>query len=191
MDIFQRDRAGEQIFITDPEHDKIKNIILESQKIIAEMNSSYKSPEEIRELFSKLINSKIDESVWLMPPFYTDFGRNIKLGKGVFINHACTFMDRGTITIEDDVFIAPKVNLITTNHPTNPQQRKSTVSKPIVIKKNVWIGINATVLGNVTIGENSIVSAGAVVTKDVPPNVIVAGLPAKIIKRINSAQQGI
>lgn len=191
MDIFQRDRTGEQIFTTDPEHEKIKDIIIESQKIIAKMNSSYQSPEETRDLLSKLTDSKIDESVWLIPPFYTDFGRNIKLGKGVFINHACTFMDRGTITIEDDVYIAPKVNLITTNHPVNPHQRKSTISKPIVIKRNVWIGINATVLADVTIGENSIVSAGAVVTKDVPPNVIVAGVPAKIIRQINLDEQSV
>lgn len=182
--LFKRDLAGEQIWTSDPKYQKIVTVILHAQKITSEMNASYKSPAEIRELFTKLSGQILDESVWIMPPFYTDFGKNIKLGKGVFVNHACTFMDRGGITIEDDVFIGPKVNLITTNHPINPNERKSTLSKPIIIKKNVWIGVNATILPGVSIGENSIISAGSVVTKNVPANVIVAGVPAKIIKQI-------
>jgi len=106
------------------------------------------------------------------------------LGKNIFINHACTFLDLGGITIDNDVQIGPKVNLITENHPVDPTQRKNLDLKSIHIKRNVWIGAAATILPGVTVGENSIVAAGAVVTKDVPDNTIVGGVPARIIKKI-------
>ena len=117
-------------------------------------------------------------------PFYTNFGRFIQIGKNVFINHACTFLDMGGITIEDDVLIGPKVNLITENHPIDPGDRKALVLSPVVVKRNAWIGASATILPGVTIGENSVVAAGAVVTSDVQPNTIVGGVPARIIKKI-------
>lgn len=184
-DIFERDKSGEQISLGDPGYHKIRDVINQAQKITAELNNSYHEAEEIRKLFSRLTGVQVDDTFDLLPPFYTDFGKNIRVGRNVFINHACTFMDRGGITIEDDVLIGPKVNLITINHPLNPAKRRSTISTPIVIKKNAWIGVGAMVMPGVTIGENSIVSAGAVVTKDVPPNTVVAGVPAKIIKTID------
>ena len=183
-DILERDRTGEMISITDPEYGKIAALIEEAQQITAEMNTGYHTPDEIRALFSKLTGKETDETFQILMPFYTDFGKNISNGKNVFVNHACTFMDRGGITIEDNVLIGPKVNLLTINHPVDPANRRCTVSTPIKICKNAWIGAAATVLAGITIGENSIVSAGAVVTKDVPANVIVAGCPAKIIKKI-------
>lgn len=189
QDIFTRDKSGEQIFIHDPEHQKIVQVILEAQKIVAELNTGYKSPEEVRKLLSQLTGVEVDSSLWLMPPFYTDFGKNIRFGKNVFVNHACTFMDRGGITIEDDVFIGPKVNLITINHPLNPSERKSTISKPISIGRNVWIGVGATILAGVTIGENSVVGAATVVTKDVPPNTVVGGIPARVLKTLDTGQE--
>jgi acetyltransferase-like isoleucine patch superfamily enzyme len=103
----------------------------------------------------------------------------------VFINHACSFLDLGGITIEDHVLIGPKVNLITENHPVNPADRKSLVLGSIHIKKNAWIGAGATILPGVTIGENSIVAAGSVVNKDVPDNTIVGGIPAKLIRSVD------
>ena len=183
-DIFERDRSGEIISIRDPEFNKMGEAIVRAQKLIAELNTGYHDSNEVRDLFSLLTGEKVDESFVLLPPFYTDFGQNIRVGKEVFINQGCTFMDRGGITIEDHVLIAPKVNLVTTNHPVSPSQRRSTFSHPIVIKKGAWIGIAATIMPGVTVGENSIVSAGAVVTKDVSPNTIVAGVPAKVIKTI-------
>ena len=183
-DIFERDKSGEQISLNDPEYYKIKDVIIEAQRITAELNNSYHDEEEVRKLFSQLTGVDVDETSWLLPPFYTDFGKNIRVGKNVFINHACTFMDRGSITLEDDVLVGPKVNLITINHPLDPSERQSTISNPIIIKKNAWIGVGAMVMPGVTIGENSVVSAAAVVTKDVPPNTLVAGVPAKIIKTI-------
>ncbi|MFS0868478.1 sugar O-acetyltransferase [Paenibacillus xylanilyticus] len=183
-DIFERDRSGEIISISDPDFYKIAEAIERAQKLIAELNTGYHNTNKVRDLFSQLTGEQVDETFELLPPFYTDYGQNIRVGKEVFINQGCTFMDRGGITIEDHVLIAPKVNLVTINHPISPSQRRSTVSTPIVIKKRAWIGIAATIMPGVTVGENSIVSAGAVVTKDVPDNTIVAGIPAKVIKTI-------
>jgi acetyltransferase-like isoleucine patch superfamily enzyme len=122
----------------------------------------------------------------IFAPFHTNFGRHIKLGKNVFINHACSFLDLGGIVIEDDVLIGPKVNLITENHPVEPSQRKMLDLRSILVKRNAWIGAGATILPGVTIGENSIVAAGAVVNKDVPANTIVGGIPAKILKTMGN-----
>ena len=130
------------------------------------------------------ITGEENNSVVIFTPIYINYGKNLKIGKNVFINFDCTFLDLGGITIEDDVLIGPKVSLITENHPLNPEQRKGLICNPILIKKNAWIGANATILPGVTIGENAIVAAGAVVSKNVPDNAIVGGIPAKMIKTI-------
>jgi acetyltransferase-like isoleucine patch superfamily enzyme len=183
--IFERDRSGETIHLNDPEYPKLFAVIRKAMRTTAELNSLVTDDlQRIREVFSKLVNHVVDETFFLIPPFYSDFGENIRIGKNVFVNHACTFMDRGGITLEDDVLIGPKVNLITTNHPLNPADRSATISRPIVIKRNAWIGAGATVLAGVTIGENAVVAAGAVVSRDVPDNVIVGGVPARIIKSL-------
>ena len=181
-DIFERERAGEVISLDDPEYGRIADVITEAQKIIAEINSGYRAPAQVRDLFSKLTGVPVDASFWILPPFYTDFGRNIRVGKNVFINHCCEFMDRGGITLEDKVLIGPKVNLVTINHPVKPSQRRSTFCAPITIKRNAWIGAAVSIMPGVTVGENSIVAANAVVTKDVAANTIVGGIPAKVIK---------
>ena len=183
-DIFERDFSGDVISMTDPDLYRIGALIDEAQKIIAELNNVHHNRTEIHALFSRLTGVDVDETFELLPPFYTDYGKNIRVGKHVFINHCCEFMDRGGITIGDDVLIAPKVNLITISHPLHPADRRATFTAPIVIKNGVWIGVAATVLPGVTVGENSIVAAGAVITKDVPPDTLVAGIPAKIIKKI-------
>ena len=185
VDIFERDRSGEIIRADDPEYPKLFNVIKKAIRTTAKLNSLVTDDlQEINNVFSELIGKKVDDTFFIIPPFYTDFGENINIGKNVFVNHACTFMDRGGITLEDNVLIGPKVNLITTNHPINPSERKATISNPIVIKKGAWIGAGATILAGVTIGENSIVGAGSVVTNDVPTNTIVAGVPAKIVKPV-------
>lgn len=184
-DIFTRDRAGEVIPLDDPQYPELFKVIRKAMRTTAKLNNLVTDePEAINTVFSELIGKKVDETFFLIPPFYSDFGENITIGKNVFVNHACTFMDRGGITLEDNVLIGPKVNLITTNHPIDPAHRRATVSQPIYIKKGAWIGVGATILPGVTIGENSIVAAGAVVSKDVPDNTIVGGVPAKIIKSI-------
>lgn len=124
------------------------------------------------------------ESTLVFIPFHTNFGRFIRLGKNVFVNHACTFLDMGGISVEDEVLLGPKVNLITENHPLDPADRKAIIAKPVVLKRNAWIGAAATILPGVTVGENSVVAAGSIVTRDVPANTVVAGVPAKFVKRI-------
>ena len=151
-------------------------------KITMELNSKYHTKEEIVQLMSELTGQKIDESFGMFPPFYTDCGRNIHIGKNVFINAGCKFQDQGGIYIEDGVLIGHNAVLATINHMEDPEKRAGMIFQPIHIEKNVWLGANVTVLPGVTIGEGSIIAAGAVVTKDVPPYAIVGGVPAKVIK---------
>ena len=140
---------------------------------------TYNDADEIRALFSDLIGKKVDDSFLLIPPFYTTGGRN------VFVNQNCTFYDLGGLDIADDVMIGPNVSIITSGHPIEPSQRRAGVTaKPIAIERNVWIAAGATIIGGVTVGENSVVAAGSVVTKDVPPNTLVGGNPARVIRSI-------
>lgn len=165
-------------------HKYMTELSCEAMKITAELNNSYHQPYEVRNIFSKLIGKYVDENFGLFPPFYTDCGKNINIGKNVFINSCCCFQDQGGITIKDGVFIGHNVVLATLNHNFIPEKRADIIPKPIVIGKNVWIGAKAVVIGGVTIGDNSIIAAGAIVANDVPPDVIVAGIPAKVIKSI-------
>ncbi|AJA47674.1 putative acetyltransferase [Clostridium pasteurianum DSM 525 = ATCC 6013] len=161
----------------------------EALKLTAELNGDYHTPEEIQELFSLLIGKTVDKTFAMFPPFSTDCGKNISVGKNVFINSGCRFQDQGGITIGDGVLIGHNVVLATLNHDIDPRKRSTLHPAPIVIGKNVWIGANATVVSGVTIGDGAIIAAGAVVTKDVPENVIVGGVPAKIIKKIEVGQE--
>lgn len=158
----------------------------EAQKITMELNTSYHSREEIVEIFSELTGEKVDSSFMCFPPFYTDFGKNISIGKNVFFNTGCSFQDRGGITIGDGTMIGMNVTIATLNHGLSLDTRNTTYPSPVNIGENVWIGSNATILPGVTIGDNSVVAAGAVVTKDVPENTVVAGVPAKVVKKINN-----
>ena len=182
-DIFERLRAGEPIWLNDPEYFKINEVVNKTIKLSQQLNNST-DIYQIRQCLSKILGSDVEESTTVFIPFYTNFGRFTKIGKNVFINHACSFLDMGGITIEDEVLIGPRVNLVTEYHPLEPTDRRALVTKPILIKRNAWIGAGASILPGVTIGENSVVAAGAVVSKDVPDHVVVAGIPAKIIKSI-------
>ncbi len=156
----------------------------EAIRITMELNQQYHTPEEIREIMSRLIGKSIDNTFRMFPPFYTDFGKNITIGKDVFINSGCHFQDQGGIEIGDGSLIGHNVVLATINHDLHPSQNRKMHYAPIKIGAHVWIGSNATILQGVSIGDWATVAAGAVVTKDVPPLTVVGGVPAKVLKVI-------
>ena len=130
----------------------------------------------------------MDESFAFFPPFYTDCGKNIHIGKNVFVNMGCKFQDQGGIFIGDEALIGHNVVLATLNHAKSPGDRASMIPAPIHIGKNVWIGANATILPGGTIGDGAIVAAGAVVAGDVPENTIVGGVPARVIRPLSEEE---
>lgn len=156
----------------------------EARRITFELNGSYHTQDEVRELMSRLFGKPVDPSFRVFPPFYTDFGKNITVGKDVFINACCHFQDHGGVTLGDGCLIGHNVVFATLNHYIAPEERASMLPAPIVLGKKVWVGSNSTILQGVTIGDNSIIAAGSVVTKDVPANTIVGGVPAKPIRKI-------
>ncbi|MCI1634594.1 MAG: hypothetical protein LKI20_00040 [Bifidobacterium sp.] len=156
----------------------------EAQRITCDLNYRFHTKEEIRELFSRLIDKPVDDEFGLFPPFYTDCGKNISLGKRVFINAGCNFQDQGGLTLGDDTLIGHSVVLATLNHDLDPELRANLHPAAVTIGKRVWIGAHATVTPGVTIGDGAVVAAGAVVTRDVPERAVVAGVPAKIIKTV-------
>jgi len=182
-DIFERLRNGETIPPGDAQAYKMREASYATKELLVRMNNS-SDPAEIRRILSQITDSTIDESVGIFTPFYINYGKHTRIGKNVFINFNCTFLDLGGITIEDDVLIAPNVSILSEGHPVSPKDRHCLQVASVHIKKNVWIGAGATILQGVTVGENSIVAAGAVVAEDVPDNTVVGGIPAKVIKTI-------
>ena len=138
---------------------------------------------------SRLTGKPVDETFKMFPPFYTDFGKNITVGKNVFINACCHFQDQGGITLGDNCLVGHNVVFATLNHGFAPEERQSMLPAHIVVGRNVWIGSNSTILQGVTIGDNSIIAAGSVVTKDVPANAIVTGVPARFIRSISPEEE--
>ena len=172
MDIFEKDLSGAMVSPEEPGYEELIGTIFDTMKTAAEMNAKgWLSSEEVHDYLLRITGREIDPSTTLLPPFYVDFGKNIRIGKGCWIQQGCTFFDRGGITI---------------NHDPNPDNRSATYGKPIVIEDKVWIGIGSTVLPGVRIGYGSIVGANSVVTRDVPPMTVVGGNPAKFIKKIEA-----
>lgn len=185
MDIFKRLQSGETIPASDSERPKIREAVYATKQLLVQMNNCA-DPEKVRDLLSQITGREIDASVTVFTPLYINYGKHTQIGKNVFINFDCVFLDLGGIIIEDNVQIAPKVSLLSEGHPVSPLDRHTLVPKPIHLKKNAWIGAGATILQGVTIGENAVVAAGAVVSADVPDNTLVGGVPAKIIKKIQA-----
>ena len=153
----------------------------EARRVTFELNAAYHAPDEVRRLLSRLVGYRVDDTVRVFPPLYTDFGKNLHIGRGVFINACCHFQDHGGVTLGDGCQVGHGVVFATLNHFLEAARRKATYPAPITVGRNVWIGSNATILQGVTIGENAVVAAGAVVTRDVPPNTVVGGVPARVI----------
>ena len=166
-------------------HKYMVELSQEAMKVTCELNNSYHELQEIRRLFSKLIDKQVDHSFAMFPPFYTDCGKNINIGKNVFINSGCRFQDQGGILIGDGTLIGHNVVITTLNHNFESELRSGMKPAPVIIGKNVWIGASVTVVPGVNIGDNAIIAAGSVVIKDVEANTVVGGVPAKLIKTID------
>lgn len=181
LDIFN---SGETLTMDEEALETCNYYSQEAQKLTCELNAKYHEFDERREIFSELIGQELDENFRVFTPFYTDFGKNIHLGENIFINADCKFQDQGGIYIGDDTLIGHNVVLATLNHEEDPENRGNLIAAPIKIGNKVWIGSNATILPGVTVGDGAIIAAGAVVTKDVDSMSIVAGVPAKFIRKI-------
>ena len=182
MNIFEKLRSGVDVDMATPEYAEAIQHMTECNNICFKINTSEPKPEVIRALEEQLFDGRLDATSYLMPPLQIDFARQMNIGQHVFVNHSLTCMAAGGITIDDGVMIGPNVRIVTDNHDfTN---RMVLRCKPVHICRNVWIGVGAIILPGVTIGENAVIAAGAVVTKDVAPNTIVGGNPAKFIKNL-------
>ena len=174
---------------TEGMHRLMNEMSEEARRVTFRLNSAWHSQEEIRALLGELFGRPVPDTLRVFPPFYSDFGKNIYVGENVFINACCHFQDHGGVTLGDGCQIGHNVVFATLNHGLEPADRGTTYPAPIVLGRNVWVGSNATILQGVTIGDNAVVAAGAVVSRDVPANTIVGGVPARIIKRIDNPEK--
>lgn len=182
IDIMAR---GERVTAGSPVHEKMHALAAEGRRVTAKLNRGFRTQKSIRKLFFKLTGGERDETFCMFPPFYTDCGKNIRVGKNVFINAGCCFQDQGGIEIGDGCLIGQQVVIATLNHAFEPEHRNDMTLARVTLGKRVWVGAHVTILPGVRIGDNAVVAAGAVVTKDVPANTVVAGVPAKAIKKID------
>ena len=181
--------SGMSVSAGSAEHRYMCALSQEALRITAELNNAYHTPEELRVIFSRLTGRPTDDTFTLFPPFYTDCGKNLVIGKNVFINSGCKVQDQGGIEIGDGTLIGHNVVLATLNHALAPERRGDLIPRPIRIGKNVWIGSNAVILPGVTIGDGAVIAAGAAVTKDVPENSVVGGVPARVLRTIQTQAQ--
>ena len=176
--------SGTQVRCGSEVHRKMHELSQEAQRITAEINGSYHTPDRLRFLMEQLIGQRLDESFGLFPPFYTDCGKNLHIGRGVFINAGCKLQDQGGIYIGDGCLIGHNTVIATLNHGMRPEERGDLIPKRVCIGNGVWIGSGSIILPGVTIGDNAVIGAGSVVTKDIPENSIAVGNPARVIKSI-------
>ncbi len=183
-DLLEALDAGHTIPGNSPLHQVMHQTSQEALRITGELNSRYHEPRHVRELLSQLTGKPVDVSVTVFPPFSSDFGKNITLGKRVFINSGCKVQDQGGVVIGDDCLIGHNTVIATLNHELAPSRRADMHPAPVTIGANVWIGANVTVLPGVTIGDNAVVAAASVVTKDVPANTVALGSPARVVRSL-------
>ena len=175
-------REGHVIEAGSEHHTFMHTAAQQALRVVADLNCGYHTAVEVRQLLAQLTGSAVDASVTVFPPFYSEFGKHLSLGKHVFVNMGCRFQDTGGITIGDGTLIGHGTTLSTLNHAVDPAHRADMLPAPIVIGRSVWLGAAVTVVPGVTIGDDAVVGAGSVVTRDVPANTIVAGVPARQIR---------
>lgn len=176
--------AGERVPAGSTLHAVMHRASQESMRITGELNSGYHAPERVRELLAELTGRPIADSVTLFPPFTADLGRNLRIGERVFLNSGCRFQDQGGITLGDDCLIGHNTVMATLNHDLDPERRGDLLPAPIVLGRNVWVGANVTILAGVSVGDDAVLAAGAIVTKDVPARSVVVGSPARVVRTV-------
>jgi acetyltransferase-like isoleucine patch superfamily enzyme len=176
--------SGETLTSDSPAFAAMLAVSEDALRITGELNAGYHPPARVRELLSELIGGPVADSVRVFPPLTADFGKNITIGERVFLNAGCRFQDQGGITIGDDCLIGHNAVIATLQHDIAPERRADLVPSPVVIGRNVWLGANVTILPGVTIGDDAVVGAGSVVTRDVPARSIVVGSPARVVRTI-------
>lgn len=184
MSVFKDLQNGLSYNINDPAYQKeVHGEIDRCDHLCWKINSTDPADKDkIRELEKKLFNNTAGDGTFFTPPIHIDCANSLHLGKNVYLNHDADMMSLGSIIIEDGVMVGPECGFFTVNH--EPKNIRVVKTKPIHIKKNAWLGARVSVLPGVTIGENSIIGTGAVVTKDIPDNCIAVGNPAHVIKQI-------
>jgi len=182
-DVVEFINSHEDPVLTEEMNALVMQACYRTHRLTMELNNRYHEPGEIVELMSDITGEAVDPSFNLFPPFYADFGQNIHFGKNVFVNACCNFQDQGGIFIGNNVLIGHNVVLATIDHDLDPASRRNHYA-PIRICDNAWIGASAVITKGVTIGQNAVVAAGAVVTRDVPANTVVGGVPAKVLRRL-------
>jgi len=177
--------AGQTIMAASPMHQVMHQASQEALRVTGELNGRYYEPKRVRELLSELTGKTVPETLTIFPPLYSDFGKNITFGNRVFVNGGCRFQDQGGVEIGNDCLIGHNTVFATLNHSIESTRRADMRPGRIIVGNNVWIGANVTVLPGVTIGDDAVVAAASVVTKDVPARSIVIGSPAKVVRTVD------
>lgn len=177
--------AGELYQAGDP---ILLNMRNRARALFMEYNTTLNEQQRERSAILKTLIGTMGETIDIQPPFFCDYGKHIHMGTNVFINYNCTMLDCAAITLGNNVFIGPNVSLYTAYHPIIASERIKgpELASPITIKDNVWLGGNVVICQGITIGENTTIGAGSVVTKDIPANVFAAGNPCRVIKHLES-----
>ena len=176
--------TGERLIAGSPAHQFMFGAAQRALAITAELNGRPHDAGEVRALLSELTGRPVPDSVGVFPPFHSEFGQNLHLGEGVFINIGCVFQDTGGIWIGDRTLVGHNCIFTTLNHGTEPERRCDMLPAPIHIGSDVWFGARVTVVPGITIGDGAIIGAGSVVTKDLPARTVVAGVPARVIREV-------
>lgn len=188
MNEWERMHSGK---LYDPGDPALAQARLRAKRLCHAYNTALPEEEDRRQEILRQLLGSVGTNCWIEPTFRCDYGSNISIGDHFFANYDCIFLDIAPITVGSHVYIAPRVCLFTAGHPTVPEVRNLDLEfgRPITIEDDVWIGGNVTVLPGVTIGRGSVIAAGAVVTRDVPPGVIAGGNPCRVLRPLSDADR--